>query len=125
MLIVELKSLHEEAGKAAEFLHSKMKRPVEAQGSQLRLPDARARDVKLLLHKFLHHKGLDSYRVEVVHSGLVEVFGPEHVRPHRTAKGHGSPPSPGATMPYAFPFSPSLPGGPVRKPKAKGKQYRR
>ncbi len=119
MLTVEMKNLHEEAGEAAEFLRSRMKGPVEARGSQLRLQEARARDVKLLLHKFLHHKGLDSYRVEVVHPGLVEVFGPEHVRPYGTSTVHGSPPSPGATMPYAFPFSPSLPGGPVKKTRAK------
>lgn len=122
MLTVEMKNLREEAGEAAEFLRSKMKGPVEAHGSQLRLQEARARDVKLLLHKFLHHKGLDSYRVEVVHPGLVEVFEPEPVRTHGAPASHGSPPSPGATLPYVFPFSPSLPGSPVRKPKGKRKR---
>jgi hypothetical protein len=90
-------------------------------GTQLRIQDARAREVKLLLHKFLHHKALDGYRVEVIHPGLVEVFGAEHIKPHEARKSGGSPPSVGATMPYYFPSSPALPGSRVKK-KAKKKR---
>jgi len=119
LLIIELKDLRREARAAAQFLHSRMQVPVQLQGGQLRLRDMPARGVKILLRKFLHQKGLGSYRVRVVHSGLVEVFAPEHTRPTGTGRVRGSAPSPGATMPYAFPFSPSLPGSKVRKLRTK------
>ncbi|TMI24169.1 hypothetical protein E6H36_09115 [Candidatus Bathyarchaeota archaeon] len=98
----------------AEFVKSKVKTSVRAQGSRLQF-DMSAREAKLLLHKYLHHRGLDGYRVEVVHPGMVEVFSPEHTRPHATSSVRGSPPSAAVTMPYEFPFSPSLPGSAVRK----------
>ncbi len=122
MLTVELKNVQDEFRDVVAFVRSKVKARVRAQGSQLQL-DLSAKEMKLLLHKYLHHKGLDAYRVEVVHPGLVEVFSPEHARPHSTSNVRGSPPSAGATMPYEFPFSPSLPGSPVRK-KSKKSQKR-
>ena len=120
MLAVELKNVQGEMRDIAEFVRSKIKTSLHAKGSQLQL-DMSAKETKLLLHKYFHHKGLHAYRVEVVHPGLVEVFPPEHTRPHTTSHVKGSPPSAGATMPYEFPFSPSLPGSPVRK-KSKKKQ---
>jgi len=105
----------------AEFLRPKVKGKIDLHGTELRIQDARAKEVKLLMHKFLHHKALDEYRVEVVHPGLVEVFGPEHVRHDETRQG-GSPPSAGATMPYFFPSSPALPGSPVKKKKTKKRE---
>lgn len=120
MLTVELKNVESEMRDIAEFVRSKVKTGLHTKGSQLQL-DMSARETKLLLHKYFHHKGLDTYRVEVVHPGLVEVFSPEHVRSHTTSQVRGSPPSAGATMPYLFPSSPSLPGSPVRK-KSKKKQ---
>ncbi len=114
MLTVELKNLQSEIPDVVAFVRSKVKARVRAQGSQLQL-DLSAKETKLLLHKYLHHRGLDTYRVEVVHPGLVEVFSPERHKPHPTSSVHGSPPSAAATMPYEFPFSPSLPGSAVRK----------
>ncbi len=114
-----MKHLGLNVDEVAEFLRVKVKGKIDSEGTELRIQDARARDVKLLMHKFLHHKALDGYRVEVVHPGLVEVFGPEPVRQHEVRKSGGSPPSAGATMPYLFPSSPALPGSPVKKQKNK------
>ncbi len=120
MLTVELKNVQNEVRDVVEFVRSKVKARVSARGNQLQL-DMSAKEMKLLLHKYLHHKGLGAYRVEVVHPGLVEVFRPEHARPHAAPNVRGSPPSAGATMPYEFPFSPSLPGSPIKK-KSKKRQ---
>ncbi len=119
MLTVSMKNLGLNTDEVAEFLRQKVKGKIDLRGTELRIQDARAREVKLLMHKFLHHKALDGYRVEVVHPGLVEVFGPEHARPHEARKSGGSPPSVGVTMPYYFPSSPALPGSPMKKTKKK------
>ncbi len=121
-MTVDMKNLGLDTGEVAEFLRPKVKGKIDLHKTELRIQDARARDVKLLMHKFLHHKALDGYRVEVVHPGLVEVFGPEHVRPHEARKSGGSPPSVGATMPYYFPSSPALLGSPMKKKKTKKKR---
>ena len=121
-MTVEMKNLGLDTDEVAEFLRSRINGKIDLHGKELRIQDARARDVKLLMHKFLHQKALDDYRVEVVHPGLVEVFGPEHVRPHETRKSGGSPPSAAVTLPYYFPSSPRLPGSPVKKTKAKKKR---
>lgn len=120
-LTVEMKGINLDASEVEEFLRSRIKGEIVSHRTEVRIQDARAREVKQLLHKFLHHKGLDSFRVEVVHPGLVEVLGPEHPKPHFARETGGSPPSAGATMPYFFPSSPSLPGSPVKKRKKAGK----
>jgi len=116
-LTVEVKNTRVNAGDVEEFLSAKIKSNVEAHGSQVRIQDASAKEVKLLLHKFLHQRALDKHRVEVVHPGLVEVYGPEHPKPHFVPEPKGSPPSLGAAMPFLFPSSPALPGSPVKKKK--------
>ena len=121
-MTVEMKNLGLDTNEVAEFLRSKINGKIDQHGKQLRIQDARARDVKLLMHKFLHQKALDNYRVEVVQPGLLEVFGPEHVRPHEDRQSGGSPPSAAVTLPYYFPSSPRLPGSPVKKTKAKKKR---
>ena len=122
-MTVEMKNLSLNTDEVAEFLRSRINGKIDRHGKkQLRIQDARARDVKLLMHKFLHQKALDNYRVEVVHPGLLEVFGPEHARPHEARKSRGSPPSAAVTLPYYFPSSPRLPGSPAKKSKAKKKR---
>ncbi len=71
-LIVEFKKVPEEIESAAEFLRSKIEREVKMSGNWIRIDDARARDVKLLLHKFLHHRELNSYTV-LNRSGILEI----------------------------------------------------
>jgi len=114
-LTVGMKNIELNVGEVEEFLRSKINSKIDSHGKELRIQDAKAREVKLLLHKFLHQRALDSYRVEVVHPGLVEVFGPEHPKPHFVREAGGSPPSAGATLPYLFPSSPALSGSPVKK----------
>ncbi len=115
-LIVQMKNLRLDPREVEEFLREKISSSIETHKTELRIQDAKARDVKLLLHKFLHQRGRDSYRVEVVHPGLVEVFGPERPKPH-FVRETGSPPSAGATMPFLFPSSPALAGSPVKRRK--------
>ncbi len=103
MITVELKNIQKETSGLAEFLRSKLKGPIRAHGrSQLLLEGASDKETKLLMHKFLHHKGLDDYRVEVVHPGLLEIFPPKASGP-RPSKESGTPPPASVTMPYYFP----------------------
>jgi len=105
------------AKEVGEFIRTKINSRVDSHGSELEIQDAKAKDVKMLIHKYLHQRGLDSFRVEVVHPGLVEVLGPEPPKPHFIPEPKGSAPSLGATMPFLFPSSPALPGSPMKKKK--------
>ncbi len=116
MLTVELKGLHRQAGDAAEYLKAKAGTKARTKGTTVLLEDLNAKQVKLLLHKYLHHMKLDGYRVVVVHSGLLEVI-PASENRHEAKKEKGSPPSAPATMPYYFPNG-SVPV-PTRKSKTK------
>jgi len=60
---VELRMLPGEAGAAAKFLQSKIQGEIKVDGNRVEVEDQNARDVKLLLHTFLHHEGLTGYRV--------------------------------------------------------------
>ena len=116
-LSVEMKGVKLDIDEVEEFLRSRIKGEIESHRTEVRIQDARARDVKQLLHKFLHQKGLDGFRVEVVHPGLVEVYGPARPKPHFVKETGGSPPSAAVTLPYYFPSSPVLSGSPARKRK--------
>ncbi len=117
MLTVELKELHDRASEATQFLKSKVEGKMRAKGTQFQIEGAKTKQVKLLLHKFLHHQGLDHYRV-LSQSGVLEVTPPEkhilHLPEHV-----GSPPSAAQTTPYLFPQTPAL--TPEKKRKAKPK----
>ncbi len=63
MVVVELKMLPGEAGAATKFLQLKIPGGIKVDGNKIEVEDEKGRDVKLLLHKFLHHEGLDGYRV--------------------------------------------------------------
>jgi len=117
VLTVELKELHDRASEATQFLKSKVEGKMRTKGTQLQIEGAKTKHVKLLLHKFLHHQGLNHYRV-LSQSGVLEVTPPEkHVLhlPERV----GSPPTAAQTTPYLFPQTPAL--TPVKKKRAKPK----
>jgi len=88
---------------AADFLkiHVKSVRGrVLTKGNQIQVEGLKHREVKLLLHKFLRHNGLDNHRV-LSQSGTLEIV-PQHVAVH-TRYGEATPPPAAATMPYLFP----------------------
>jgi hypothetical protein len=60
---VELKMLPGEAGAATKFLQSKIQGQIQVDGNRIEINDTEGLDVKLLLRKFLHHEGLNGYRV--------------------------------------------------------------
>ncbi len=72
MATVELRGLSEEAGPAIEFLRTRVEGEIEVHGSRIEIEDEKARDVKMLLHKFLHQRGLNDYRV-LSQPGMLEI----------------------------------------------------
>ena len=119
-LTIELKELHDRAGEAAQFLKSKVEGKMKTKGTQLQIQGARTKEIKLLLHKFLHHQGLNHYRV-LSQSGVLEVTPPEkHVS--RPLEREGTTPTVAQTAPYYFPQAPVL--TPEKKKKAKAKNKR-
>ena len=117
VLTVELKELHDRASEATQFLKSKVEGKMRTKGTQLQIEGAKTKQVKLQLHKFLHHQGLDHYRV-LSQSAVLEVTPPEkHV--FHPPEHEGSPPTAAQTTPYLFPQTPAL--TPEKKKKAKPK----
>ena len=64
----------------SEFLNSRLPTPVVQRGSVIEFEAPRPRDVKLLLHKFLHSNALNEYRV-LSHEGVLEIV---HLKPEET-----------------------------------------
>jgi len=90
-----------EADAAARFLQSKIQGQVEAHGNHILVGDDKAEEVKLLLEKFLHHEGLDGYRV-LREPGVIRVSPDNRERPHeeiRDDKVKGVPPYPPLSRP--------------------------
>lgn len=114
MLTVELKELRRNASPAAQFLRSKLKGMIRIKGSQLHIEDAKTREVKLLISKFLHHRGIEDFRVVAPEVGMLEVR--EIRRPVDRPVREGSPPAPSISLPYYFPSSG---GGSVLAPAGK------
>jgi len=118
VLTVELKELHDRASEATQFLKSKVEGKMRTKGTQLQIEGAKTKQVKLLLHKFLHHQGLNHYRV-LSQSGILEVIPPEKHEVHLPERV-GSPPTAAQTTPYLFPQTPVLaPEKKKAKPKHK------
>src|SRR5436853_7217496 len=117
VLTVELKELHDRASEAAQFLKLKVEGKMRTKGTQLQIEGAKTKQVKLLLHKFLHHQGLNHYRV-LSQSGVLEVTPPDKHVLH-PPEHEGSPPTVAQTTPYYFPQAPVL--TPERQKKAKPK----
>ena len=120
VLKVELKELHDRASEATQFLKSKVEGKMKIKGTQLQIEGARHKEVKLQLHKFLHHQGLDQYRV-LSQSGVLEVRPPEKHETHPLERG-GSPPTTAQTMPYLFPQTPVLVSEKKKRAKPKHKR---
>src|SRR5256885_14204705 len=118
VLTVELKELHDRASEATQFLKSKVEGKMRTKGTQLQIEGANTKEVKLLLHKFLHHQGLNHYRV-LSQSGVLEVTPPEKHDLGHPLEREGSPPTAAQTTPYYFPQAPVL--TPERQKKAKPK----
>ncbi len=101
--IVDLGRLPSQIRPAADFLklHAKsVSGRVLTKGNQIQVEGLKHKEVRLLLHKFLRHNGLDDHRV-LSQSGILEIV-PQHIAIH-TRHEEGTPPPAAATMPYLFP----------------------
>jgi hypothetical protein len=96
-----------EVASATDFLRDHVDGRIKTKGSRILVDGAKHREVKLLLHKFLHQRSLDGYRV-ISQSGILEIVPPHITGPVKHAEG-GSAPSAALTMPYFFPGSPPIP----------------
>jgi hypothetical protein len=101
--IVDLGKLPDKIGVAVDFLREHVKSVkgrVSTKGNQIHVEGLKHKEVKLLLHKFLRHNGLDSHRV-LSQGGTLEIV-PQHLAVHSRPQA-GTPPPASATMPYLFP----------------------
>ncbi len=103
--IIVLGKLPDKTAAAAEFLREhvrEVKGRVSTKGNEILLEGLKHKEVKLLMHKFLRHNGLDNHRV-LSQGGKLEIV-PQHLAVHSRPQ-EGSPPPASATMPYFFPGS--------------------
>jgi hypothetical protein len=104
---VDLGKLPGELASAVDFLreHVKdLKGRVSTKGNQIQVEGVKHKQVKLFLHKFLRHAGLNDHRV-LSQSGILEIV-PPHVTTHPRHEEGTTPPAT-ATMPYLFPGLPA------------------
>ena len=104
---MDLAKLRGKTGPAVDFLREhvkKVKGRVSAKGTQIQVEGLKHREIKLLLHKFLRHNGLDDHRV-LSQSGILEIV-PPHTVTHPKLDEATTPPA-AATMPYLFPGTPT------------------
>jgi hypothetical protein len=100
---VDLARVPGKIGSAVDFLRDHVKSVkgrISTKGNQIQVEGLKHREVKLLLHKFLRHNGLDDHRV-LSQSGVLEIV-PQHMAVH-TRHEEGTLPPAAATMPYLFP----------------------
>jgi hypothetical protein len=116
--IVDLGRLPDKMGIAVDFLREHVKNVkgrVSTKGNQIQVEGLKHKEVKLLLHKFLRHNGLDDHRV-LSQSRTLEIV-PQHLATHPRHE-EGTPPPASVTMPYLFPGSPAaVPADKKRKKK--------
>ena len=101
--IIELGKLPDRTGAAVDFLREHVrdvKGRVSIKGNQIQVEGLKHKEVKLLMHKFLRHNGLDDHRV-LSQGGTLEIV-PQHLVVHSRPQ-EGTPPPASATMPYLFP----------------------
>ena len=114
---MDLAKLPGKTGPAVDFLREhvmRVKGHVSAKGSQILVEGLKHREVKLLLHKFLRHNGLDDHRV-LSQSGVLEIA-PPHIVTHPKLDEATTPPAT-ATLPYLFPGTPAPGAGDKRRRK--------
>lgn len=102
--VVDLGKVPDKTGAAVDFLREHVKSVkgrVSSKGSQIQVEGLKHKEVKLLLHKFLRHNGLDDHRVLSL-SGRLEIV-PQHFDVHSRPREEGTTPPASATMPYLFP----------------------
>jgi hypothetical protein len=99
MLRIDLKRLGKNRDAAFEYLRSHLAESAKLKGDHMELVGTRAGEAKTILHKFLHHAGLERYRVAVIHSGLIEIREVEVREKHPVNKGRGVAPSTWETVP--------------------------
>jgi hypothetical protein len=126
MILVELDRLKDQAKSLAEFLREGLEAQVRIKGSEIQVEVARSKDVKLALHKFLHHTGLNDYRI-ILHQKTLTILPPK--KPSKRADtsplnlGEGvSPFSPYRMNPLSsveFPNYPAVPPRKYKQPKKK------
>ena len=104
-ITVDFKNLPGELSTAAQFLKEHVKGHVKTRGNEIQLDEARHKEVRLLLHKYLHHKGINGYRV-LSQSGMFAIAAIPPVAPSRPTAG--APPPASSTLPYLFPSAPVL-----------------
>ena len=104
---MDLAKLRGKTGPVVDFLREhvmSVKGRVSTKGTQIQVEGLKHKEVKLLLHKFLRHNGLDDHRV-LSQSGILEIV-PPHIATHPKLDEATTPPA-AATMPYLFPGTPT------------------
>jgi hypothetical protein len=100
MQIVEMKRVQDEIKPVTEFLRARIKGSIIVKGSQIEIEGAAHDEVKQLLHKFLHQRGLTNHKVHSQPS-FIEIVPHDGKDVHKGSKGR--PPTAPETMPYFFP----------------------
>lgn len=100
MQIVEMKKVHSEIEPMVEYLRSHIKGSIEVKNNRIMIEGPKHDEVKLLLHKYLHHKGLVGYKVHSQPEYL-EIVPGEPKDDSEESKGRA--PTAPETMPYFFP----------------------
>jgi hypothetical protein len=100
MQIVEMKKAQDEIEPVSEFLQTRIKGALKVKGSRIEIEEASHDEVKQLLHKFLHQRGLTSYKV---HSqpGFIEIVHHDERKIRKESKART--PTATETTPYFFP----------------------
>jgi hypothetical protein len=98
--VVEMKKVKDEIEPLIAFLRSHVKGSLTVKGSRIEIEGATHDEVKQLLHKFLHQKGLTNHKVHSQPS-FIEIV-PHDSRDVRKGS-KGRPPTAPETMPYFFP----------------------
>ena len=118
MLRIDLKRLGKNREAALEYLRSRLNESPKLKGDQVDLASTKAREAKVILHKFLHHAELEEYRVAVINSGLIEIHKIEVRAKRPVDKGRGAAPSTWETVPGQSWLKPSG----LSRPGKKGKR---
>ena len=115
---MDLAKLPGKTSAAVDFLREhvmRVKGRISAKGTQIQVEGLKHKEVKLLLHKFLRHNGLDDHRV-LSQSGVLEIV-PSQTITHPKLDEATTPPA-SATLPYLFPGTPA-PGAADRRRRKK------
>jgi hypothetical protein len=117
MLRIDLKRLGKNHEVALDYLRSHLTESPRLRGDHVELASTRAREAKTVLHKFLHHAGLEGYRVAVINSGLIEIHELDVQEKHPVKKGGGAAPSAWETVPGQSWLKPSALARPGKRSK--------